>query len=128
MIIFFCIVLIIAVVTLYVITIIRARELAEDKGYDCGGFIVGLSLLGSPLLAMIFIAAMPDKHHQENVHRIRTILEDMKASSEESAQDLVDIKELLADSLASKERVPKTKMKTKMRARALSERNDLLRD
>lgn len=128
MIIFFCIVLIIAVVTLFVITVIKARELAEDKGYDCGGFIIALSLLGSPLLAMIFIAAMPDKYSQENLHRIRTILEDMKASSEESAQDLVDIKELLADSLASKERVPKTKMKTKMRARALSERNYLSQD
>ncbi|MBQ2876170.1 MAG: hypothetical protein IJE25_04100 [Clostridia bacterium] len=128
MIIFFCIVLIIVVVALYVITAIKAHELAEEKGYDCGGTIVVLSLFGSPLLAMIFVAAMPDIHHRENVNRIRTILEDMKASSEESSQDLVDIKELLADSLASKERSPKTKMKTKMRARAHSERNDLFHD
>ena len=113
------ILLLVVILSISIYTAVKAMSIAEDKGYDNGIFVVILCIFLSPLLGILFVAAMPDKYSQENLHRIRTILEDMKASSEESAQDLVDIKELLADSLASKERVPKTKMKTKMRARAL---------
>ena len=82
------------IVVFWIICTIKIKRVAEDKGYE-GGFVVLLCIFCSPLLGVIFVAAMPDKYSQESLERIRTMINNVEIkllTPEETSRGFVDIR------------------------------------
>lgn len=89
------ILLLVVILSISIYTAVKAMSIAEDKGYDNGIFVVILCIFLSPLLGILFVAAMPDKYSQESLERIRTMINNVEIkllTPEETSRGFVDIR------------------------------------
>ena len=78
-------ILIIVIVFSYIFSVIAFTRLANEKGHeDKTGKVVALAILGTPILAALYVAALPDKKLVELLESARSAVSNIDADKSSS--------------------------------------------